>query len=157
MEYLWPLWSAQNTQLVCTFNTLKPRQHGRHFADDILKYISWTNVYEFCLWFHWSLFQRFQLTLIQMMSWRQDIIWINVNWNLGNKLQWRCKECYHSMPFSANAIALKEASCDESFIYCILICHNSSNINCCIRRWVRVTALGPLWLACVSFKPSMDK
>ena len=49
---------------VC-FNTLRPRQNGRHFADDILKCIFCMKMYEFRLKFHWSLFLRVQLTILQ--------------------------------------------------------------------------------------------
>ena len=43
-------------------NTLRPRQNGRHFADDIFACIffseNWLN-------FHWNMFARVQLTIIQ--------------------------------------------------------------------------------------------
>ena len=41
-------------------NTLRPRQNGCHFADDILM-----NMYEIRLLFHWNLFLRFELTVFQ--------------------------------------------------------------------------------------------
>ena len=45
-------------------NTLRPRQNGRHFIDDIFKCIfSWMKMFEFQLKFHWSLFLRVQLTI----------------------------------------------------------------------------------------------
>ena len=47
------------------FNTLRPRQNGRHFADDIFKCIFLYEMYEFRLKFHWSLFLRVQLTIFQ--------------------------------------------------------------------------------------------
>ena len=34
------LWSGLHTQITCTcINTLRPKQNGRHFANDIFKYI----------------------------------------------------------------------------------------------------------------------
>ena len=48
-----------------TFNTLRPRQNGRHFADDIFKCIFLTKMFEFQLKFHSSLFLRVQLTIFQ--------------------------------------------------------------------------------------------
>ena len=48
-----------------TFNTLRPRRYGRHFADDAFKCFSWMKMYEFRSRFHWSLFLRFQLTIFQ--------------------------------------------------------------------------------------------
>ena len=40
------------------FNTLRPRQNGRHFPDNVIKYISLNEsiTYEFRLRFHWNLF-----------------------------------------------------------------------------------------------------
>ena len=46
-------------------NTLRPGQNGRHFADDMFKCIFWMKMFEFRLKFHWSLFLRVQLTIIQ--------------------------------------------------------------------------------------------
>ena len=49
-------------------NTLRPRQNGRHFADDIFKRIFLkenVKMSEFRLKFHWSLFIRVQLTIFQ--------------------------------------------------------------------------------------------
>ena len=48
-----------------SFNTLRPIQNGRHFTDDTFKRNSWTQMLEFRLKFHWSLFQRVQLTTFQ--------------------------------------------------------------------------------------------
>ena len=47
------------------FNTLRPRQDGRHFPDDIFKCIFWMKMYEFPLKFHWSLFPKVRLTIFQ--------------------------------------------------------------------------------------------
>ena len=44
------------------FNTLRPRQDGRYFADDIFMRILFN---ENCLNFHWNMFARVQLTIIQ--------------------------------------------------------------------------------------------
>ena len=51
-------------------NTLRPRQDGRHFPDDIFQTtfsngFSWMKMCEFRLTFHWSLFLGFQLTIFQ--------------------------------------------------------------------------------------------
>ena len=68
-------------------NTLRPRQNGRHFADDTFKWIflthlgrdkmiaisqtissnkfSWIKMFEFRLKFHWTLFLRVQFTISQ--------------------------------------------------------------------------------------------
>ena len=53
--------------LTLVINTLRPRQNGRHFPDDIFKWIgfSWIKMYEFRLTFHWSLFLGAQLTIFQ--------------------------------------------------------------------------------------------
>ena len=47
------------------FNTLRQRQNGHHFPDNIFKCISWIKMYEFQSRFHYSLFPRVQLTLFQ--------------------------------------------------------------------------------------------
>ena len=47
-------------------NTLRPRQDGRHFSDDVLSNaFSWMKMYEFRLRFDWILFLGFQLTIFQ--------------------------------------------------------------------------------------------
>ena len=60
----WP-----NSGCVCKqnrhFNTLMPKQNGRHFADAILDSFSWMKMCEFRLKFHWSLFLRVRLTIFQ--------------------------------------------------------------------------------------------
>ena len=43
------------------FNTLRPRQDGLHFPDDIFKW-KLMKMFKFRLRFHWSLFPRVQLT-----------------------------------------------------------------------------------------------
>ena len=45
--------------------TLRPRQNGRHFPDDIFKWISYMQMYEFRLTFHWSLLLGVQLTIFR--------------------------------------------------------------------------------------------
>ena len=50
------------SQCIVYVNTLRPRQNGRHFADDIFK---WMKMFEFQLKFHWSLFLRVRLTIFQ--------------------------------------------------------------------------------------------
>ena len=48
-----------------SINTLRPRQSGRHFADDIFKCILGMNMCEFRLRFDCSLFLKFELTIFQ--------------------------------------------------------------------------------------------
>ena len=48
-----------------SFNTLRQRQNGHHFSDDVFKCFSWMKMYKFWLRFHWSLFPRVQLTIFQ--------------------------------------------------------------------------------------------
>ena len=48
----------QQWQGPAAFNTLRPRQNGRHFAYDIL---IWMKMYQF----HWSLYPRVQLIIFQ--------------------------------------------------------------------------------------------
>ena len=51
---------------ICYFNTLRPRQNGRHFPDDIFKSIFLNkNISEFWFRFHWSWFPTVQLTIFQ--------------------------------------------------------------------------------------------
>ena len=52
------------TPLHLALNTLRSRQNGRRFADDTFKCI-FLNENEFRLRFHWTLFLRVQLTIIQ--------------------------------------------------------------------------------------------
>ena len=52
---------------VLFFNTLRPIQKGRHFAD-ILKCIVFNEKYPFWLKFHWNLFLRVQLTICHIGS-----------------------------------------------------------------------------------------
>ena len=45
-------------------NTLRPRQNGRHFSDNISNAFSWMNIFKFRLKFHWNLlFLRVQMTI----------------------------------------------------------------------------------------------
>ena len=62
-------------------NTLRPRQNGRHFADDIFKCIFFNEN----VWFPIKISLNFVpkglinniISLVQKMAWRQAIIWIN--------------------------------------------------------------------------------
>ena len=45
--------------------TLRPRQNGCQFADDVLKCIFFNEIFEFWLKFHWILFLRVQLAIFQ--------------------------------------------------------------------------------------------
>ena len=47
------------------FNTLRPRQDGRHFPTTFLNAFSWMKMFKFRLRFHRSLFPRVQLTIFQ--------------------------------------------------------------------------------------------
>ena len=61
-------------------NTLRPRQNGRHFADDILSAFSWMKMFEFRLKFHWSLFLKYSSIGSDnglAPTRRQAIIWTN--------------------------------------------------------------------------------
>ena len=70
------------------FKTRKPRRNRLYFADDILKCIVLMEMYEFRLQFHWSLFLRVKLTILNYLnqwwldSWRvfapQRVKWILV-------------------------------------------------------------------------------
>ena len=53
------------------FNTLRPRQNGRRFPDDIFKCIFFNENYEFRLKFHCSLFLGAQLTMVQIIAWHR--------------------------------------------------------------------------------------
>ena len=48
-----------------SFNTLRARQDGRHFPDDIFKRIFLNQMYEFLLRFHWNLFSKGQSKISQ--------------------------------------------------------------------------------------------
>ena len=48
-----------------TVNTLRLRQDGNHFPDDIFQCIFLMKMIKFRLRFHWSLFPRVQLTIFQ--------------------------------------------------------------------------------------------
>ena len=77
------IWGVTNIWL----DTLRPRQHGHHFAEDIFKWIFLMKMHEFSLRFHWNLFLRFKLTTFQhgldnglaQTRW-QAIIWTNDAW-----------------------------------------------------------------------------
>ena len=60
-------WSTISSSSCCfvdyTLGTLRLRQNGRYFADDICKCISWMKMYEFRLRFNGSLFLRVQSTI----------------------------------------------------------------------------------------------
>ena len=69
--------------IVC-FNTLRPRQDGCRFPDNIFNAFSYMKMFEFPLIFHWSLSPRLQLTISSIGSdnglaptRRQAIIWTN--------------------------------------------------------------------------------
>ena len=55
------LYSPSNVEL----KTLRPRQNGRHHADDNFKCISWIKIYDFRLRCHWCMFPVVQLTINQ--------------------------------------------------------------------------------------------
>ena len=47
------------------FNSLRPRQNGRHFQTTFSNAFSWMKMYQFRLRFHWSLLPRVELTIFQ--------------------------------------------------------------------------------------------
>ena len=49
---------------ICIMNSLRPRQNGRHFPENIFIFLE-RKMYEFRLQFHWSLFLRVQFTIFQ--------------------------------------------------------------------------------------------
>ena len=57
--------SEDSSQYEWVVNTLRPRQDGRHFADDIFKCIFLMKTFDFRLKFYWSLFLRAYLTIFQ--------------------------------------------------------------------------------------------
>ena len=59
----WPKWVNNIPQDWFSFNTLRPRQNGRHFADNVLKCNFLNESYEFRLKFYWSLLIRVKLTI----------------------------------------------------------------------------------------------
>ena len=60
-QSVWQLWDD-------ILDTLRPRQNGRHFADDTFKWIFFMKMYGFRLKFHWNLFLRIRLTIFQHWS-----------------------------------------------------------------------------------------
>ena len=68
---MWVLNCVKNySYQCCCCSTLRLGQEGRHFTDNILKCIFLNEMYEFPLKFHWGLFLRVQLTILQrIMSW----------------------------------------------------------------------------------------
>ena len=64
-----PAWWISWKQSIYLFNTLRPRQNGRRFPDDIFKCIFFNENYEFRLKFHCSLFLGAQLTMVQVIAW----------------------------------------------------------------------------------------
>ena len=68
LEFLspfWTLWRLYWAKQYTIIKTLRLRQNGRHFADDILKCIFLMKMYGLWLKFHWSLLLRVQLTIFQ--------------------------------------------------------------------------------------------
>ena len=49
----------------CKVNKMRPSHISRHFAYDIFKCISWMKIYEFRLRFHFNIFLRFELRILQ--------------------------------------------------------------------------------------------
>ena len=116
------------TWLVNSFNTLRQKQHGRHFAQDFSYAFPWMKIVVFWLKFHWSLYQgtNSQLTSINsdndmMPNRRQAIIWNN-----DGIIYWRI---YASLGFNEFSIAwfytgFKSTSIINAFysiVYCTLI------------------------------------
>ena len=72
-QYAHALWSMASQSIQITYseaptsviNTLRPRQNGRHFADDTSNSIFVNENVSISIEFHWSLFLRVQLTIFQ--------------------------------------------------------------------------------------------
>ena len=64
---LWPfgILSSDRQQRYQIIKTLRPRQNGRHFADDVFKCISLNEYIWISIKFHWRLFPMIQLTKCQ--------------------------------------------------------------------------------------------
>ena len=62
--------SAFLFRLQCV-TTLRPRQNGRHFPDEIFKWIFLMKIYRFELKCRWSVFRKCP-TLVQIMAWRRS-------------------------------------------------------------------------------------
>ena len=66
-----PIWGRQDpggpmcAPWTLLSGTLRPRRNCLHFADGFSNAFSWRKICEFCLGCHWSLFQRFLLTILQ--------------------------------------------------------------------------------------------
>ena len=73
-------------------NTLRPRQNGHHFAEDIFNAFSWMKMFQLRLKFHRSLFPRVQLTIFQhwfrlwLVAWPAPSHNLNQCWNIVNGL-----------------------------------------------------------------------
>ena len=64
---------------IAHINTLRPRQDGRHFPDDILNSFSCMKIVVFWLKFHWNLFPKVgggpinnKSSLVQIKTWRRS-------------------------------------------------------------------------------------
>ena len=56
-EQLWRTWvDKSSNDITKLVNTSRPRQNGRHVADDISSAFSWMKIFEFRLKFHWIMF-----------------------------------------------------------------------------------------------------
>ena len=74
-----------NIDLNRYYITLRPIQNGRHFADDLLKYILWMKIFIFRLKFHWNLFLRVKITTFPFRFRK----WLGADWATSNYLkQW---------------------------------------------------------------------
>ena len=58
-------WKITLQGAIPPLNILRPKEDGRHFADDTFKCIFLMKTFEFRLGFHWSLFLMFELTTFQ--------------------------------------------------------------------------------------------
>ena len=63
------------------FNTLRPKQNGRHVADDIFQRIFLVEMFAFRLNFHWSFFLWVQLTICQHWFGR----WLGTDYHLNQR------------------------------------------------------------------------
>ena len=66
-----------STKVQQIFNSLRPRQNGRHFADDLFKCIFLNENVWISIKFHWRLFLRVRSINNNPALFQQAIIWTN--------------------------------------------------------------------------------
>ena len=72
-RYLKSFLMEEDTDLLNCFNTIRLRQNGCHFRDDIFTCLFLMKMYKFQFRFHWSLSSMNNIpALVQIMSWCAD-------------------------------------------------------------------------------------